>query len=191
MPLSKYSNLRIIAGQWRGRKIEFILESALRPTADRVRETVFNWLQHDIRSARVLDAYSGSGILAFEALSRGAESAMVIEKNVKSYQQIKKQAERLECLQQISFYKGLFEDWVKKYQGDPFDVVFLDPPFNLELTQEFFQSLFDSDVVKPGTLLYLEQAQELDVQSWVAGFRLHRSQKAGSVIYQLYQVEAL
>jgi 16S rRNA (guanine966-N2)-methyltransferase len=122
-------SVRIIAGEWRGRRIPILAETAVRPTPDRVRETVFNWLQAKVEGARVLDLYAGTGALGFESLSRGAAEAWFVEQDARLVEALYAQAETFGAQPRI-----VRQDSAAFLRGRPtqrFDVVFLDPPYAL------------------------------------------------------------
>ncbi|MCD8522358.1 MAG: 16S rRNA (guanine(966)-N(2))-methyltransferase RsmD [Saccharospirillaceae bacterium] len=147
--------LRIIGGQWRSRRLRFPAVDGLRPTMDRVRETVFNWLQHDIAGARALDAFAGSGALGFEALSRGAKEVIFLEKHPSAALQLR---ENLAVLQasNAQVWAGDALLWLQQHP-EPFDLVFLDPPFGKDLLQPAIDALR----LLPGALVYAEHEVRL------------------------------
>ncbi len=147
--------LRIIGGQWRSRRLRFPAINGLRPTMDRVRETVFNWLQYDVEGARALDAFAGSGALGFEALSRGAKEVIFLEKHPNAALQLR---ENLEILQtrNAQVWAGDALLWLQQ-NPEPFDLVFLDPPFGKDLLQPAIDALR----LLPGALVYIEHEVHL------------------------------
>jgi len=122
-------SVRIIAGEWRGRRIPIVGETAVRPTPDRVRETVFNWLQAKIEGARVLDLYAGTGALGFESLSRGAAEAWFVEQDARLVEALYAQAETFGAKPQIVRQNAAA--FLRGRAPQRFDVVFLDPPYAL------------------------------------------------------------
>lgn len=179
--------IRIIGGKYRGKKISFPNIANLRPTPNRVRETLFNWLMNDIRNARCLDAFAGSGALGIEALSRGAKSVTLIEKNPIIFQNLKKV-----CASLSNEVINLINDDANKYLTDiapkipeQFDIVFLDPPFKDSCPYACIDYLYNSDLLVNNGLLYLEFGQKitLDVNKW----DLLKLKKSGQVIYTLYK----
>jgi 16S rRNA (guanine966-N2)-methyltransferase len=176
--------LRIIGGQWRGRKLAFASVEGLRPTGDRIRETLFNWLMPDLPGAHCLDAFSGSGALGLEALSRGAESAVLIEMNKNAAHQIQENLSTLDCTQaKVEQCSCLL--WLDQEPTKPFDVVFLDPPFQQNLWPETIALLERRGWLNKGAAIYIETPKSLVLeipQSW----DLHREKHAGDVSYRLY-----
>ena len=155
--MSKHAShqLRIIGGQWRSRRLRFPAVDGLRPTLDRVRETVFNWLQFDVEGARILDAFAGSGALGFEALSRGAKEVIFLEKNANAALQIKDNLKLLEA-HNAQVWAGDALIWMDQ-NPEPFDLVFLDPPFHKDLLQPAIDKL----ELLPGALIYIEHEATL------------------------------
>ena len=153
------NSVRIIGGGWRGRRVNFPDIPGLRPTPDRVRETLFNWLQHDIAGARCLDLFAGSGALGLEALSRGAKELVFVEQAVAASRALSEQLIRLGA----GRVGRVVEMGATRYlrtpapQGSPpFDIVFLDPPFGRGLLAEYVPMLDSGNWVRLGGLVYLE-----------------------------------
>jgi 16S rRNA (guanine966-N2)-methyltransferase len=180
--------LRIIAGQWRGRKFRFP-DSAIRPTPDRVRETLFNWLRTHVEGARCLDLYAGSGALGLEALSRGASSVEFVERQRNVAQSLR------ELLQQWSangaqVHCAPAQDYLKHAPGDArFDIVFLDPPFAEGAAGELVTALsaLARGWLKPNARLYVEHARADAVRWPEAAWRELRVGTAGEVRYHLLE----
>lgn len=150
--------LRIIAGKWRGQKINIIAQDGLRPTTNRVRETLFNWLALPIVNADCLDAFAGSAGLTFEALSRGAKSLVCVEKSLAAGRAIKHnaaylKADNLELIEQdICSYL--------RVSRQSFDIVFLDPPFSqAQLLIAVLEIIIQRQIMKKNGLIYIEMAK--------------------------------
>jgi 16S rRNA (guanine966-N2)-methyltransferase len=176
------NRLRIIAGRWRGVPITFPARAELRPTPDRVRETIFNWLQPTIADARCLDLFAGSGALGFEALSRGAAAAVLVDRDsqiVRHLQDTAKKlgAENAQCIASDAL-KFLAQT------PAPFDVVFLDPPYASSVLSEVCRRL-DEGWLQPAALVYLEAPAESGLPELPSGWSVHRSKRAGQVGYHL------
>lgn len=150
--------MRIIGGQWRSRRWRFIAHEGLRPTLDRVRETLFNWLQFDVEGAKVLDAFAGSGSLGFEALSRGAKEVIFLEKDAKVALQLKKNLEILDA-KNAQVWAGDALTYLEQ-NPEPYDLVFLDPPFG----QQLLQPAIDQLHLLPGALVYTEHEKTLTIE---------------------------
>jgi 16S rRNA (guanine966-N2)-methyltransferase len=175
--------LRIIAGQHRGRTLTFTQVEGLRPTPDRVRETLFNWLQPVITGARCLDMFAGSGLLGIEALSRGAGEVVFIEQQKQSFARLQENIKQLE-LQNASILCGDAFSLIRSLEP-AFDIVFLDPPFQRNLLPQAIEQLANSDLLKPSTRVYLESEAEITDKMLPDDWDMIRSKKAGQVFYHL------
>ena len=184
--MSKYSNqVRIISGQWRSRMLSFPDSEGLRPTSDRIRETLFNWLQLDIAGASCLDLFCGSGALAFEALSRGASRVVAIEKDANVAEQLKKNAALLEC-KNLELYCEDALNWIVRHkQKGQFDIIFLDPPFSDQLLQKTCNLIIENELLKNNGLIYIESDQTLENLSLHGSLEFLKQKKAGQVFYAL------
>jgi len=178
--------LRIIGGNWRGRKITFPQQDAIRPTGDRVRETLFNWLMHDIHGARCLDLFAGSGALGIEALSRGAESVVLVEQDRKIAKSIETNLQKLGAtdgswrVETTDAYQ-----WIRK-QHQVFDVIFLDPPFDDDRLSSLLADIDESEIA--GHYLYIETGSELTRDKLPARWKITRKKRAAAVHYALCSV---
>lgn len=175
--------LRIIGGTWRGRKLRFPEIETLRPTPDRVRETLFNWLAPIITGARCLDLYAGSGALGLEALSRGAASVVMVDSDARVITRLR---EHIHTLQASSAEIVQAEALVYLASAPPqaFDIVFLDPPFRLGLIAPACEALEKHGWLKPGATIYLE-AEKGYAPQLPANWRIIKSKQAGQVGYHL------
>ncbi len=175
--------LRIIGGGWRGRKIQFPPVEAIRPTPDRVRETVFNWLQQDIGGSRCLDLYAGSGALGLEALSRGAAQVVFVDVEEAVGRHLSQTLAQLDC----NRGQVVCADAARYLKGAPqaFDIVFLDPPYAERALTDACHRLDERGWLRPGGLAYLEDASAAGVPVLPAGWTLLRSKRAGEVGYHL------
>jgi len=175
--------IRIIGGQWRGRKLPVPNSPGLRPTTDRVRETLFNWLAPVIQGARCLDCFAGSGALGLEALSRYAGSATLLEFERPVAQQLEKNLALLQGHGQVVNTNTL--NWLAG-AGEPFDVVFLDPPFRKGLLADTVQLLEQQGWLADEAWVYVEAEAESAAADVPANWALHREKVAGQVAYRLY-----
>jgi len=174
---------RIIGGQWRGRRLHFPAAPGVRPTGDRIRETLFNWLQPVIAGARCLDLYAGSGALGLEALSRGAGQVVFVDRQQSLIGAIRAHLRLLEA----EGARCVCED-ARRYLGgggQPFDVVFLDPPFGTADWPALCDTLSSRHWLAPGARVYMEDAADAGPPGLPAGWTLLRSAKAGNVGYHL------
>lgn len=189
---SKNTNhLRIIGGLWRGRKLAFPDVDGLRPTGDRIRETLFNWLAPDIQGAHCLDLFAGSGALGLEALSRGAASSLLVERDGRAAAQLKANLELLNAeagkvIQMDAL--GYLQMAQTAMQIACFDVVFIDPPFQLNLWQAVIDQLEQQHLLSAEAAIYIESGIN-DHYLPPTGWRLHRDKIAGSVHYRLFYRE--
>lgn len=180
------SQLRIIGGSWRGRRIEFQAEPGLRPTPDRVRETLFNWLQPRLPGSRCLDLFCGSGALAIEALSRGAASATLVDLSATVLREVRHNLERLGT-SAAELVAADAEAWIATVRDRRYDIVFIDPPFGGGTAQRCLRLLADSALLAPGARVYLECGVAEAAPELPPGWLLHREKFAGQVAYRLYQ----
>ncbi len=176
--------LRIVAGALRGRKWTFPDAPGLRPTPDRVRETLFNWLAPHLPGMRVLDLFAGSGALAFEALSRGAASAVLVEKDRTAAAGLRVTAERF-GLSAARIEAGEALAFLRSQPKNSFDLIFVDPPFATGLHEPALSALAWQGVLAPGGFCYIEQPAGDDLPPLPEGWTLHRTGKAGEVGYHL------
>lgn len=180
-------SVRIIGGELRSRKISFPDAAGLRPSADRVRETLFNWLQMAIPAARVLDLFAGSGALGFEAASRGASSVVMVEKAKPAANALRDNRDALATtMVQIIEADALI--WLKRDAGKQrFDLVFLDPPFDANQHYEVAHTLAESGCLAPGALVYIESGELLDEAKLPSSWTGRKNKRAGAVYSTLLQ----
>ena len=175
--------VRIISGKWRRRLLRVPDVEGLRPTPDRVRETLFNWLSGSIEGARCLDLYAGSGALGFEAASRGASKVLLVEKHERAVACMRKRASELGA-EQVEIVQADVRRWLQGV-ATPFDIVFLDPPFGSTDLGELCVGLERNAWLAPGALVYLETGATRESPQLPDGWRFLRQQKAGQVMYHL------
>jgi 16S rRNA (guanine966-N2)-methyltransferase len=174
------STVRIIGGEWRGRKLNFPEIEGLRPTPDRVRETLFNWLQGYLPGARCLDLFSGSGALGIEALSRGAASVTFVDQATEVVSQLRSNINLLKA-QNAEIIAASALDWLDRRQPDQeprYDLVFMDPPFNKGLERR--------SLLREEAMIYIETEKSLALDTLPANWVLHREKAAGQVAYRLF-----
>lgn len=179
------NQLRIIGGEWKRRQLPFASIEGLRPTPDRVRETLFNWLMWDVQNAQVLDLCAGSGALSFEALSRGANHVVMIEPNHEQAGFLRKNLELLKITNQRAQLKTNTAQQALTSLKQSFDLVFLDPPYSLNLWQEL-ADLADPLIANQG-LIYVEADRDLSQLTLPSTWQLIKTTKAGTVRAGLYQ----
>lgn len=178
--------VRIIAGKYRGRKLSVGNRDGLRPTGNRIRETLFNWISPDIAGSTCVDLFSGSGALAFEAASRQAKHVFAVELDRASAKLLQQQAKEFQC-DNLSVCHQRAEDWLKQYTGE-LDIVFVDPPFHEGLHQTTLDAITQHDGCHEYTLIYVEA----DIRTAIGvptGWHWYRQQTAGDVFYGLLTQE--
>ncbi|ENQ5773045.1 16S rRNA (guanine(966)-N(2))-methyltransferase RsmD [Vibrio fluvialis] len=177
--------VRIISGLWRGRKLPVHDAEGLRPTTDRVKETLFNWLAQDIPHAKCLDLFAGSGGLGFEAASRQAEKVTMLEMNPQAFAQLKTNIAALKA----STIEAINTDTLAylKQPGQAYDVVFIDPPFRQGLLQETVQLLEQNGWLAANAMIYIESEKELPLTELPESWQLYREKLAGQVCYRLFE----
>lgn len=176
--------IRIIGGKWRGSKLSVVEAPGLRPTPDRIRETLFNWLALDCPAATVLDCFAGSGALGFEALSRGARELVVLERNRAAVASLQAQAQRLQATS-VEIHAG---DALALIGGlrQRFDIVFIDPPYaEARLREQVFRQLESGDRLNDGAKIYFEWPLTEDFELPSAGLEWMKRKSAGQVNYAI------
>jgi len=177
------NQVRIIGGQYRRRLLAFPDVPGLRPTPDRVRETLFNWLGQDLPGWNCLDLYAGSGALGFEAASRGAARVVMVERERAALETLQTNRILLEATQ-VEIARADCQSWLDS-NHESFDLIFLDPPFDSGLAASILPGLLSH--VKPGGFVYVEQGGYINATT---GLSLHRSGRAGKSHFALLIKEA-
>ncbi len=193
--MARTGRLRIIGGRWRGRRIPFAAFAGVRPTTDRIRETVFNWLQGYIEGSRCLDLFAGSGAFGFEALSRGAASVVMVEQDLRVVQTLQGCAELLVAGTETGMNSGQLEvvwrdagDFLGRRGVPPFDIAFLDPPYRDASISRWAERLAGSGLLARAAWIYLEAPGHLTPElppTWT----LVRSKRSGQVGYHLARTD--
>ncbi|PJE80718.1 Ribosomal RNA small subunit methyltransferase D [invertebrate metagenome] len=182
---ARAGQLRIIAGQWRGRKLPVANLPGLRPTTDRVRETVFNWLAAYIPGAHILDCFSGTGALALEALSRRADSALMIERSDIAAQQLRNNLSVLNTTSGTVIEADSLS-YLHQSAQIPFDIIFLDPPFHKNFITPICQLLNNQGYIHNDTLIYIEREKDMTQLSLPNSWTAVKEKKTGQVCYGLW-----
>ncbi|MCB0355851.1 MAG: 16S rRNA (guanine(966)-N(2))-methyltransferase RsmD [Bdellovibrionales bacterium] len=151
--------MRIIAGKLKGRKLVSFSASHIRPTTDRVKESIFNKLQTDIQEARVLDLFAGTGNLTIESYSRGAQYVEAVESHIKSLKIIKDNLAHLQVSENIKVIKQDVLKYLQKYAGPAFDIILIDPPFTKALSHSVLEIIGSSQVLQSGSIVVIESAK--------------------------------
>lgn len=178
--------VRIIGGTWRSRRLSVPSVPGLRPTPDRVRETLFNWLQPHVTGARCLDLFAGTGALCLEALSRGAREVVMVEQSPIALESLRRNVEALAA----TGARIVASDATAYLQQpvEPFDIIFVDPPFAANLIPTCLALIADRGWVRAGGVVYVEAPRMLTPVPWPAAWTAYRSQTAGQVGYHLARV---
>jgi 16S rRNA (guanine966-N2)-methyltransferase len=177
------NRVRIIGGRHRGRRLAFPQLPGLRPTGDRIRETLFNWLQPALPGARCLDLFAGSGALGLEAASRGAGKVVLVERAGQAARQLQENV-RLLGEPQVTVFRADALEWLTG-SVEPFDIVFLDPPFTSSLLEACCNELEKSGWLAPSALIYLETEAAGDFSWLPEPWRLEREKCSGGVRFAL------
>ena len=187
-PSAKHNQVRIIGGQWRGRKLNFTPADGLRPTGDRIRETLFNWLAPYIHGARCADLFAGSGALGLEALSRGAGHCDFVDLSRNAIAQVERHVDTLQANDRAMCHVCSAEQFLHQ-TTHAYDIVFIDPPFSLHLAEPACAALAHSHLLNTNALVYVEtdatRAQPLLPRGWT----LHREKTSGDVRYAVFNNE--
>lgn len=186
--LMKPGTVRIIAGEWRGRRLKVPDIKDLRPTPDRVRETLFNWLAPYIAGARCLDLFAGSGVLGFEALSRGAAMVTMVDESPEVISLLKEQLELFRAAN-AEVYRAKVPGQLKTVSAS-FDIVFLDPPYQSGLLLPTCRYLEENGFLAASAFIYLEASEVINDNDLPSGWKIIKSSKAGQVVYHLVKRES-
>ncbi len=178
--------VRLIGGEWRGRKLPVPDLPGLRPSGDRGRETLFNWLAPYVPAARCVDLFAGSGALGFEAASRGAEHVDLVEIAPLAVSALVQSRSTLDA-KQVDVHRANAVDWIREQAADRFDIVFLDPPFDSGLAIQVLSRLQKSACVKPGGFVYVEAAAQLPELVMQPPFELWREKVVGDVRMRVFR----
>lgn len=179
--------IRIIGGRWRGRKLPVLTAEGLRPTTDRIKETLFNWLQFNLHGARVVDLFAGSGGLGFEALSRGAKTATLVETQAQAVALLRDNITTLKVSDQVSIDSRGALAWIDNAQPQSIDVLFLDPPFGKGWLNQVLPRIEEKQLLAAGALIYVESGQVDAEPDFPPSWQLQREKVAGQVRFQLFQ----
>ncbi|MCH9769794.1 MAG: 16S rRNA (guanine(966)-N(2))-methyltransferase RsmD [Gammaproteobacteria bacterium] len=178
--------VRIIGGSWRGRKLRFP-QNLLRPTHDRVRETVFNWLAPHILGASCLDLFAGSGAFGFESLSRGAAKVTLVDSSKDIILALKKSADLLSA-KNCEIAHGSCPNNIPPLVQAPFDIVFLDPPYQEGLIIPAANCLSEQHYIKSNAWVYIEAERSLSLEGLPKNWQQHRHKHTATLDYYLYRV---
>ncbi|MBT8103573.1 MAG: 16S rRNA (guanine(966)-N(2))-methyltransferase RsmD [Gammaproteobacteria bacterium] len=181
--------LRIVAGNWRSRRLDIADAPGLRPTSERIRETLFNWLEPRIHGARCLDLFAGTGALGLEALSRGAHSVVFVEKSPLVVSMLDANIKVLDAEAAVVHQMEAL-NYLRGERPGEFDLVFLDPPFAAELVEDVCRLLVERQALANDALIYIEQDRSQPEPALPDGWQVLKSKTAGNVRYMLVQEQA-
>ncbi len=185
---SRPGRLRIVAGKWRSRLLDIAEVPGLRPTSERVRETLFNWLAPSIQGARCLDLFAGTGALGFEAMSRGATEVVFVENSRRAIKAIEKSTKILDAAG-VVVHCGDATEYLRDARPASFDIIFLDPPFADDSLEALCRQIDDRGILAPGGRIYLEQDRAKPETELPDRWRILRNKTAGNVRYMLVEIE--
>ena len=183
--------VRVIAGLWRGRKLPVLNAEGLRPTTDRVKETLFNWLMMDVANARCLDCFAGSGSLGIEALSRQAQAVFFLEKFATAAQQLKKNLASLKTDNGTVINTDTLAYLAQKNNENPFDIIFIDPPFHHQFVPQILPLLQQNNWLAENALIYVETEKNHPPLPLAENWQIIKEKSAGMVTSRLIQVKTI
>jgi len=184
MTKKKPGTVRIIAGEWRGRRLPVPDIEGLRPSGDRSREVLFNWLQPHLRGAVCVDLFAGTGVLGLEAVSRGAAKATLVEQSRPAAASIRASLANLGA-QSVTLAEGDALRWLETQLPQSADIVFIDPPFGLGLGEAALEQVLAVNLLRPGALVYLESPRAQTPDHPRAAFETVKEKVLGEVRMQL------
>lgn len=176
--------VRIIAGKWKGRRLAVPDLPGLRPSGDRARETLFNWLQADVRGARCADLFAGTAALGLEAASRGAAEVVLVELNRTAAASIRSSLDMLGA-DNCRLVEGDALSWLRSCEPGSLDLVFVDPPFDAQLESEVLQLIQERECLSSGGLAYVETPRNAPPAAFLKGWETVREKTLGDVRMQL------
>lgn len=184
MPKPHKTRLRIIGGRYKGQSITVTASEKCRPTTDRARETLFNWLMHDISASQCLDLYAGSGALGLEAISRGAKAVTFVDHNTKVCRQIWQSIEQL-GVTSCRVLQAKLPQQLSKVKGH-FDIAFIDPPFFQQLLLPTIERIEELELLQPNALVYIECEKQLKLVEIPQHWEMIKSNESSDCRYHLY-----
>ena len=189
--LKAMGEVRVIAGLWRGRKLSVLNAEGLRPTTDRVKEMLFNWLMMDVANARCLDCFAGSGSLGIEALSRQAQAVVFLEKFANAAQQLKKNLASLKTDKGTVINTDTLTYLSQKNSTEPFEIIFIDPPFHHNFVPQVLTLLQQNNWLAENALIYVETEKNHPPLLLAKNWQVIKEKSAGMVTSRLIQVNSI
>tara|TARA_Y100000590_G_scaffold208943_1_gene236731 strand:+ start:3081 stop:3653 length:573 start_codon:yes stop_codon:yes gene_type:complete len=182
--------VRIVGGKFRGSNIPFDFSSRLRPTSNKTREILFNWLMHDVTNANCLDLFSGTGALGIEAISRGAKSVFFIEEDKMLYKQLHLNLKKLNALKQTKIMNGdALKIPLKASNETKYDIIFLDPPFKKNILKRTYNKLMEEDLIYKETLIYVEAEKDLQIEKVFEKWKMLKSKITDQTNFGLFKLK--
>jgi len=186
------NSFRVSSGSFKGLKFKFPLIEGLRPTKSFIKETLFNWLQFSIQGSKVLDLFSGSGSLAFEAISREALSVTIVEKDKTAFNFIKKNTSYLQTNTSIQLVNDDALNFLDKIKNNKFDIIFLDPPFFKNYLQIVLSKMDLNQIIGKKSKIYIESEFEVSEdflkKNLVSSFKVKKNKRSGDVYYSIVEI---
>ncbi len=176
----------ITAGTWKGKKVHTVKSLDVRPTSSKVRESIFNILQTKIQDAVVLDLFAGSGIVGFEALSRGAKKIIFVEKNYKIIQNLQKNISSFDCVCEIIFSDALIA--LDKIDNIKFDLIFIDPPYKSELISPVLEKIKNNNLLNQDGIIIVEHPKSINIDEILDKFTLLKEKKYGDTYLTFFEI---
>lgn len=172
--------MRVIAGKYKGHKLYSLTGVNTRPTLDRVKETLFNIIQNDIKGANVLDLFAGTGALGIEAISRGAEFSTFVDNNKNSINIINKNIEKVKAFDKVKVINTNYKDAIIKFKQEKssFDIIFLDPPYNKNILKDLLESIKSLEILNDNGIIVIEH--ELELKLDIKNYTLIKDKKLGN-----------
>jgi 16S rRNA (guanine966-N2)-methyltransferase len=179
--------MRVISGKFKGRRLVSFDQDHIRPITDRVKESLFNIIATRIEGAKVLDLFAGTGSLSWEALSRGAQETTIVDDNIKSLQIIKKNQELLKIGDGIKIVKDDALKFLKRYRGEPFDLIFLDPPFPSKICLKALEAVSQSNAASSATFVIIEHSKHEPLPDQIGNLRRVDSRDYGDKLLAFFE----
>ena len=182
--------VKIVGGKFRGINISFQPSRSLRPTSNKTRETLFNWLMHDIKNSNCLDMFAGTGSLGIEAISRGANSVCFVEKNKKIFNNLSSTLSNLGITDQSKMLNGnSLEICLDREKKDAYDIVFLDPPFGKNIVSNIYRKLVNKDLIHKRTLIYVEVEKNTQIDKDLNEWKLIKHESSSQTRFGLFKMK--
>jgi 16S rRNA (guanine966-N2)-methyltransferase len=179
--------MRIISGKYKGQQLTSFKADHIRPTTDRVKESQFNILQNHLENARVLDLFSGTGSLGLEAISRGASFVFFVDKNKKSIEILEKNIEKLKIEEPFQILQKDIFSFLKSYSGEPFDLIFIDPPFTEKMAHDVMAAIDQSQVFAPHTIITIESGRREKVEEYYTNLKRYDVREFGDKFLSFFR----